>query len=90
LIPIENGKRLSKLIPHATRPTGRVGHLVAHQAGDALLEALSPALPQSRWVIDGVSGRVIGRWHGQQQHAAYSEKPAHKRHDDRSGLREYW
>ena len=42
LIPVQNGKRLAKLIPHATyaRLAG-VGHLIAHEAGDALLEALS-------------------------------------------------
>jgi 3-oxoadipate enol-lactonase len=42
LIPVENGKRLAKLIPHATYAQMEgVGHLVAHEAGDALLEALS-------------------------------------------------
>ena len=42
LIPAENGKRLAELIPHATyAQLDGVGHLVAHEAGDALLEALS-------------------------------------------------
>jgi 3-oxoadipate enol-lactonase len=42
LIPVENGRRLAKLIPHATyAQLAGVGHLVAHEAGDALLEALS-------------------------------------------------
>lgn len=42
LIPVENGKRLAKLIPHATYAQMEgVGHLVAYEAGDALLEALS-------------------------------------------------
>jgi 3-oxoadipate enol-lactonase len=42
LIPVENGKRLEKLISHATyTQLAGVGHLVAHEAGDALLEALS-------------------------------------------------
>ena len=42
LIPVENGKRLAKLIPHATyAQLAGVGHLVAHEAGDALLEVLN-------------------------------------------------
>jgi 3-oxoadipate enol-lactonase len=42
LIPVENGRRLAKLIPRATyAQLAGVGHLVAHEAGDALLEALS-------------------------------------------------
>lgn len=42
VIPVENGKRLAKLIPHATYAhLAGVGHLVAHEAGDALLEVLS-------------------------------------------------
>jgi pimeloyl-ACP methyl ester carboxylesterase len=42
LISVENGKRLAKLIPHATYAQMEgVGHLVAYEAGDALLEALS-------------------------------------------------
>jgi 3-oxoadipate enol-lactonase len=42
LIPVENGKRLAKLIPHSTyAQLEGVGHLVAHEAGDALWEALS-------------------------------------------------
>jgi hypothetical protein len=41
LIPVENGRRLAKLIPHATyAQLAGVGHLVAHEAGDALPEAL--------------------------------------------------
>jgi pimeloyl-ACP methyl ester carboxylesterase len=41
LIPVENGKRLAKLIPSATyAKLPGVGHLVAHEAGDALLEVL--------------------------------------------------
>jgi 3-oxoadipate enol-lactonase len=41
LIPAENGKRLAKLIPHAAyAPLPGIGHLVAHEAGDALLEVL--------------------------------------------------
>jgi pimeloyl-ACP methyl ester carboxylesterase len=42
LIPIENGKRLAKLIPSATYvQLPWIGHLLAHEAGDALLEVLS-------------------------------------------------
>jgi 3-oxoadipate enol-lactonase len=41
LIPVENGKRLAKLIPSATyAQLPGVGHLVAHEAGDALSEVL--------------------------------------------------
>jgi pimeloyl-ACP methyl ester carboxylesterase len=41
LIPVENGKRLAKLIPGAAYvQLAGVGHLVAHEAGDALLEVL--------------------------------------------------
>ena len=41
-IPAENGKRLAKLIPHAAyAPLEGIGHLVAHEAGDALFEVLS-------------------------------------------------
>jgi pimeloyl-ACP methyl ester carboxylesterase len=42
LIPVENGKRLAKLIPSATyAQLPWVGHLVAHESGDALLKVLS-------------------------------------------------
>jgi 3-oxoadipate enol-lactonase len=42
LIPVENGRRLAKLIPHATyAQLAGVGHPVAHEAGDALMEAVS-------------------------------------------------
>jgi len=41
LIPVENGRRLAKLIPGAAyAQLAGVGHLVSHEAGDALIEAL--------------------------------------------------
>jgi len=42
LIDVDNGRRLAQLIPsaHYVELSG-VGHLVAHEAGDVLIAALS-------------------------------------------------
>ena len=42
LITVENGRRLAELIPTARYvELSGVGHLVAHEAGDSLIDALT-------------------------------------------------
>jgi pimeloyl-ACP methyl ester carboxylesterase len=42
LITVDNGRRLAELIPAARYvELSGVGHLVAHEAGDALIDALT-------------------------------------------------